>query len=698
MVVDIGGGTSDFSLFDVARRAGLDLPHVTRVAVSDHLLLGGDNIDLALAHRIVQSMPEGTDLAPAQWNSLVAQCRDLKERRLSDASEESETFAVAIPGRGSGLLGCTKTARISRGEIDAILLEGFFPECEADAEPAHTQAALREWALPYATDSAVTRYLADFMRGRPRVDAVLFNGGTLYPETLRTRLKQQIGIWQGGRVPVVLENSEPDLAVARGAARFGSIMHGRAQRIEAGAARSIYIEVQSLSGEEKQSAHRLLCILPRGASSGETFDVSYPGMQLIIGRAVRFQPFYSTRPGKDRAGSLVEGDARSFHPLPPLKTVAEAPGISAERIPVRLTTAINELGLLQVSCVSADPSVQRSWPLEFDLRPHESASEAPAPGGQASADVGLDAKTLERASNRIGAFFRGEVSRHEKLTANTLLKHLEKIIGIPRGSWSGGLIRAMWTSLFECIGTRGNSVEHEEAWFIMAGFLLRPGYGAAGDAARIDQVWKIQAEGSAHPGKRIRVQEHILWRRVSGGLDRTRQESLLLPDLERLRASKAPPAELVRLAGSLERVNPGTRAELATKFTQAAASLARMGQHPAPWLAALGLLLNRAPLYAGRAAVLEPSLVEAGYEALREFDWSEPSLSEIPPLFLRAARVIDEPALDVSISVRAKIAAQLEKAGVAPMKIERVRSYVPIEASERAGLFGESLPSGLVLG
>ncbi|MEO6785025.1 MAG: Hsp70 family protein, partial [Chthoniobacteraceae bacterium] len=188
VVVDIGGGTSDFSLFEITRQPGSAVPHIRRVAVSDHLLLGGDNIDLALAHRIQQGLPAGTGLAPAQWNFLVAQCRDLKERCLAPSGADAEQFSVAVPGRGSGLLGGTLTARIARAEIDAILMDGFFPECAADAEPARDQSALREWALPYAADSAVTRYLAEFLRGRPRVDAVLFNGGTLYPTMLRQRL------------------------------------------------------------------------------------------------------------------------------------------------------------------------------------------------------------------------------------------------------------------------------------------------------------------------------------------------------------------------------------------------------------------------------------------------------------------------------------------------------------------------------
>ncbi len=209
--------------------------------MSDHLLLGGDNIDLAIAHRIESRLPAHEPLSEVQWNFLVARSRDIKERCLSDSS--SQVFTLSIPGRGSNLLKSTLGAQIEREEIESIVLDGFFPECTSEALPLRTQAGLREWALPYAGDSAVTHYLAEFLRDRPRVDAILFNGGSLYPQVLRERLQKQITRWQGGDPPRILDNLEPSLAVARGAAHFGSIVHHRAQRIEAGAARSIYLEV-----------------------------------------------------------------------------------------------------------------------------------------------------------------------------------------------------------------------------------------------------------------------------------------------------------------------------------------------------------------------------------------------------------------------------------------------------------------------
>ena len=223
LVIDIGGGTSDFSLFELRRNKQSPIPDIRRAAVSEHILLGGDNVDLAIAHFIEPRLAGiGGKLSGAQWDHLVASCRELKERALAEAGQPDERFAVALPGRGSGMVAGSQVATVSRAEIEGVLLNGFFPVCDPGARPYRTQGALREWGLPYASDSAVTRHLADFLRGRPRVDAVLFNGGSVQPPLVRQRLCQQIAACQDGFAPFTLENDQPALAVARGAARFGA--------------------------------------------------------------------------------------------------------------------------------------------------------------------------------------------------------------------------------------------------------------------------------------------------------------------------------------------------------------------------------------------------------------------------------------------------------------------------------------------
>ncbi|MES2924438.1 MAG: Hsp70 family protein [Verrucomicrobiota bacterium] len=683
LVIDIGGGTSDFSLFEITRQPGSPLPAIRRVAVSDHLLLGGDNIDLAIAHTMEPRFTgKGETLAGSQWQDLVARCRDLKERCLAADGDPDEEFPVSLPGRGSSLFAGTLSARIARREILSILLEGFYPECLADARPVEAEAALKEWGLPYAADSAVTRYLANFLRDLPPADAILFNGGSLYPETLRTRIQHQIGTWQNNH-PHVLENPEPDLAVARGAAKSGSILYHRSARIQAGAARSIYLEVHQ-AGKEKPS---LVCILPRGAEPEVEFQITHPGLELRLNRPVRFQTWYSTRHDKDQAGTLVPLKSGDFHKLPPLQTtarLAEKSTTAADRLPVHLTTQLTELGLLHLECVSADPDIDQVWPLAFNLR----ADDTPV---LAETAPGIPAEALAAAKQRIVSQFSAHLDPADPLTAARLLKSLETILGSPKNEWNLMLIRTLWTILKRCIPCRVNSVEHEETLLILAGFLLRPGFGAELDPARIDDLWNLHTTGLAHPGKQIQLQQYILWRRLAGGLDRQRQQSLIDSELPKLRQQKNPPAELIRLAGSLERIAPATKAELIHLFLAKSAT----APYAAPYFVSLGLLLNRTPLYAGPEAVVPPDLVATAFEALQDLDWkSTPDLAE---LFLRAARVTDHRTHDLPKPLRKEIARKLEAVGVPPFKISRIEQFIPLERAEQTSLYGESLPPGLLL-
>ncbi|MBV9104603.1 MAG: Hsp70 family protein [Verrucomicrobia bacterium] len=701
LVIDIGGGTTDFTLFEIAPGFQTAPSRIKRIAVSDHLLLGGDNIDLALAHRIESRLPAHEPLSEVQWNFLVARCRDIKERCLSDPS--SDVFSLTVPGRGSSLLGSTLGAQIQRAEIESIVLGGFYPGCNLEDQPARVQAGLREWALPYAADSAVTRYLAEFLRDRPIVDAILFNGGSLYPEALRQRLQRQITQWQHGTQPRVLENSEPSLAVARGAAHFGSIVYRHAQRIEAGAARGIYLEVHKKDvGKGIAPSPALICILPSGAGAEQKFQVAREGLELRINRPVRFQPYYSTRRESDKAGFVVPWNERDFRRLPPLQTTAMLAGINREgdRLPVTLTARMNDLGLLHVACVSNDPQALGTWPLEFDLRPHESSSTRHADSDESEGfdtGLGVDTKRLDSARTRIATLFSRPLDRRDKISAANLLKSLERILDRPRGDWNYLLIRSLWRPLNDSFWKRTESIEHEETWLILAGYFLRPGFGAPGDDARINELWRIHTEGLEFPGKRNQLQLYILWRRVAGGLSNNRQEAILGPELSRLRAQTNPPAELVRLAGSLERISLHTKTELFDQFLQTARELTAEKHHSAPHLVALGLLLNRSPFYAGPEFVLPAVHVERAYEALSDLDWTDTLLVEIQTLFLRAAHIVNDAKIDVPKSLREKIASKLQKAGVAPSRVARLRSYVPVAQADRVNLFGESLPPGLVI-
>ena len=463
----------------------------------------------------------------------------------------------------------------------------------------------------------------------------------------------------------------------------------------------MFLAVQTAPAAAEALPPALICVLPGNAAAEQAFEISLPGLELRTDQLVSFQAFSSTRHDRCRAGDLLPWDADAFRALPPLETVIRTAHAtdagSGGNLPVRLAAKMNALGLLQISCVGTDPQSPQSWPLEFNLRPHERGGGS-ARGGSAQAPVAPNATTeaQEAARNHIATIFTNPPPK-AGLTANAVLKILERLIGLPRHEWNAALLRNLWPALNERTPFRKLSVEHEEAWLTLAGFLLRPGFGFAHDGLRMDELWRLRDAGLCFPGKRSKIQEYILWRRVAGGLAAERQERLLAGELVGIRAGKAPP-ELVRLAGSLERLPRDTKAELIETFIAQALQRAEARQHCAPYLAALGLLLNRTPLYAGPETVVAAEFVERAYGAFQHFDWAEPELMECSSLFLRAARVVDDRNLDVPKSLRNQIIRKLERASVAPNRTATIRGFTPVGGADRATLYGESLPPGLVLG
>jgi molecular chaperone DnaK (HSP70) len=709
LVVDIGGGTSDFSLFEFRSDNRSPVPRIKRQAVGDHILLGGDNVDLAIAHFLEPRLiGDRGKLSGPQWEDLVGRCRDLKEQVLSSEGRPDEAFFISLPGRGSDLIAASRTAQLTRGEVQAVLLDGFFPECSLQASPYRTQAALKEWGLPYASDCAITRHLADFLRGRASVDAILFNGGSLRPEFLRRRICRLIGNWQGGLTPLALENADPDLAVARGAALFGKSAYCKTGRIEAGAARAVFLEVARAGWPEgaKKARPSLVCVLPHGASSELRFDVAGLGLEVQTNRLARFQAYYSTRHDSCRAGDIVDWREEEFRALPPLETIitvaGSPPGTITDTLPVNLITNTNELGLLEVACVSADAHIKQSWRLEFNLRPNEQDRPsrhqlAAVCNASVHTNANVSTAALEAARKRIQYLFAESPKPKDVLTAARVLRNLEQILGMPKSEWNAGLVRSLWPTLESCIDRRKQSPDHEEAWLILAGFLLRPGFGATADNFRIDSLWRLRDNGLYFPGKRNKCQEFILWRRVAGGLTQERQEQILVPELDKVRIRKKPVSELILLVGSLERVPNETKAELANLFIDITSNLAREKRHCAPYLGALSHILSRAPLYAGPETVVSPDLVERAYGTFRRFDWAAPELAQMQTLFLRAARVVGDRSLDLPKALRYRIASKLEESGVTRQKTAKLKEFTPLGPSERISLHDESLPPGLIL-
>jgi len=380
LVCDIGGGTSDFTLIRVVSEDGeLGLE---RCAVGDHLLVGGDNMDFALAYYIAGRMSEkGRRLDHWQIRSLVHACRDAKERLDSESGRKS--YPVTILGRGSGLVGGSITFDLLEEDMERVIIDGFFPECSLDESPKpKRKSGLRERGLDYADDPAITRHLAAFVsralfyqkdenREIPRIDAVLYNGGATKSSSLRKRLTRIISSWFEGPENGVrpLENISYDLSVARGAAYYGLARSGHGIRIRAGLARAYYIGVAAsmpaVPGMEVPV--KALCVAPFGMEEGESLDLAEQEFTLVVGEPVVFDFFASSLRKDDEAGTVIEDWSDQLEPVTTLETTLDGEPETFETVTLRV--AVTETGSLELWCVSREGGGK--WKLEFNVREKE---------------------------------------------------------------------------------------------------------------------------------------------------------------------------------------------------------------------------------------------------------------------------------------------------------------------------------------
>ena len=384
LVVDIGGGTTDFTLIAVRERDGsLELE---RVAVGEHILLGGDNIDLALARTVEEELrAKGTKLDAIQLHALWQKCRAAKEALLAEGSKEKE-HPVTILGRGTGLIGGTVKAKLSRAMVESILLDGFFPIVPSDAMPQRRRMGLAEIGLPYAADAAVTKHLAKFLRQQSAASEtaiirrgpsglacpthVLFNGGVLRAGIIRDRIIETLNQWLGaeGFEPVsVLSGEDLMHAVARGAAYYGLARTGRGVRIRGGVPRSYYVGIESSmpAVPGMRVPLKALTVAPFGMEEGTGLQFPDREFGLVVGEPAEFRFFHSASRKDDPAGSMIEDVRDDLEELAPVEVSLPADGDAGQIVRVTLESMVTETGVLQLWCVARDG---RRWKLEFNVR------------------------------------------------------------------------------------------------------------------------------------------------------------------------------------------------------------------------------------------------------------------------------------------------------------------------------------------
>jgi molecular chaperone DnaK (HSP70) len=689
LVCDVGGGTSDFTLIEVHEAPGGGL-RFQRVAVGEHLILGGDNLDLALAHEVERRLGADGDLSPHDWGVLVRRCREAKERLLGDAPPERLAVNVAVAG--TRLIGRSRQVELGRAEAEALLVDGFFPRVGPDAAPDARRPGFQEFGLPYAPDPGITRYLAAFLRAHlpagAAPDLLLLNGGVFASPALQARLVEVLQGWYGGGRPGRLESERLDLAVARGAAYYGLVRRGEGVRISGGLAQAYYVGV----ARQEAAGPEAVCLLPAGTEEGE--ETALPQtFELLIRQPAEFPLFLSTTRTGDRAGALVAADPRELAALPPIRTVLHSgKRTQAASVRVRLHARRTEIGTLDLWC--AELAGDRRWRLQFDARGGPRGGAPAGPGGEAEGIV--DEAIRTRAAELVRRTF-GAAPGDAEPDPGGLVRRLEAATELGRAEWPPTLLRGLWDALREAGDGRRRSPAHEARWLNLTGYALRPGFGLALDDWRVAQTWRLFAGGVAHPrNEGCRAEWWILWRRLAGGLTAGQQQALAGPLAVALREPTGRTglherAEIWRLLGGLELLAPGAKGELGELALEVAGrSREPVLREAALW--ALGRLGGRVPVYGPLNGLVPVEVVEEWVARLVALGLPDPGA---PFHLVQLARRTGDRYRDLPAARRQAVAAWLAERGAAAHHVALVREGGQLRADEQRLVLGDALPRGL---
>ncbi|MEO8592417.1 MAG: Hsp70 family protein [Candidatus Solibacter sp.] len=681
LVCDVGGGTSDFSLIKVSREG--DLVNFTRTAVGKHLLLGGDNLDLTLAWLVESKL--AVPLSIRQRSGLRRQCSAAKERLLNDPNLKS--VEITVLGSGSSLIGKSLKAEILREEALELALEGFLPMSQRGELPKDEKRSLfRELGLPYVSDPAITRHLNEFLEPSGQVpDAILFNGGFFIPEILRERVADVVGHWYGRR-PEILENTDLDLAVARGAAYYSYVRStGSGVLVRGGLPRTYYIAL----GEARDGKFPAVCLVPRGAEEGTALEIDNDALQLVANRPVSFRLYSSLTRTDEALGQVLEFDAAdsSLHMHAPLHAVIRFGKKAEERlIPVKLGARLTEIGTLESWCESKISD--NRWRLQFELR--KQAKEAPA---ERKAAAVISEQAMKASLELIQAVFSPNLK--SPIAPEEVPAKLEQTMGLGKNSWPLSAIRQMADTFLALADGRKKSPAYEMRWLNLTGFCLRPGFGYPGDDFRIEQARRIYAAGLTYSNQvQCEIDWWIFWGRVAGGLNRNQQtdvyqrlSAFLLP-----RAVKKPqrvnPAllrEMWRCASSLELLPLGTKTELG----EALIKRVKAADYKESELWCLARLGARKLFYGPINLVIPPSTVSRWVDALLRIPAAGDALVSM-------ARRTEDPTRDLPAATCEAVRTRLQ---ALPHAARLLAVLDGEEEDDRTlgRIFGEELPSGLVL-
>ncbi|MFM2590294.1 Hsp70 family protein [Vibrio sp. TBV020] len=709
LVCDVGGGTTDLSLIEASFDSN-DALALDRIGVGEHLMLGGDNLDLALAHLAETRFNQSKKLNAASLTKLIQQTRKAKENLL--AANAPDEVKITMLGSGSKLLGGTKSIGLSKQEVHQIALDGFFPLSDFEQTPDKRRSAVVEFGLPYVADPAVSKHVAEFLNQHQQVSysalnqedqskpaipvGLLLNGGVFNSELVAERVTSLLGNWRGEPV-TVLDNPHPDWSVALGAVAFGKARRGAQLKIGGGAARSYFLHLQ-----EKNKMGKALCLLSKGTEEGHEIRLSGRRFSLTLGEPVRFNLLTTTHDTLTnntaiQNGVMVDIDPDLFAPLPPYISTLEGEGVELkanqkERVEVQLACQLTEVGTLKMECVNVEDDSKR-WELEFEVRNQKVEEEQ---------QQDLHPRLAE-CKELVSRIYSGNKKSADSKEIKTLAKELEKKLG-KREEWDFPTLRHLFDSFALGRKRRRRSEPHEKNWLRLAGFSLRPGFGDATDSWRIEQVWGLYQQGIQFKNHQGWTDWWVFWRRIAGGLSQEQQETILADIAKYLHpgAMKNPQSakaaqdmgyeSMVRLAASLEHLEVEDKVLLASWCLSKAINHNQFEQ--AHWWA-LGRLASRTPLYGSQHSVIPREQAEQWLPKLLEQNWQKEPMIAFAAVMI--CRKTGDRLFDISDSFRAEVITKLKQSKVPDSWLSLVEEVKELSESESKRVFGDALPSGLTL-
>ncbi|KJR39999.1 molecular chaperone protein HspA/DnaK [Candidatus Magnetoovum chiemensis] len=721
LVFDVGGGTTDFNLIALQGQENT----FQRLAVGDHLMLGGDNMDLALAREIeLKLSSSASKLNFNQWLTLSYQCRAAKELILND--DKIDNMPISILGTGRGVIGGALNTNISRHEINRVILEGFFKRVELSEDVSSGRVGLRELGLPYVSDPAVMKHLASFLRRHAvnrqlksvidkksgasfvRPDVILFNGGVFKSEAIRKYALDVINYWFFDKTESikVIENDKLDHAVSIGAAYYGYVLRGSGVKITGGAGKAYYIKVETeRQAEDLKDPLTCVCIVSRGMEEGQSVHLSTPEFHVMANMPVSFSLFSSSYKVGDKPGDIVTVERDALNELPNIKTALHYGKKSATlKIPVSLAITLNEYGTLDVWCESK--TTPHRWRLEFQVRLENDTSSAPSDYLGLSERHTIDENTVNEACRIIESAFTG---LDDTVTTENVMKKLIALFDLDKTQWPLFAIRTLWDVLIKLKDKRTITSKHEARWLNIAGFLLRPGFGHPLDEWRIKEIWKIFSAGAVFTRDgQCRSEWWILWRRLAGGLSDINQDVIykkispyLLSDKKKS-AVRSFPSEVIEmwmLAASLENLPIPVKIKLGEGLINLIKK--EKGKTLGNYYWAISRIAARHPFHGKIDKVVPKDTAQKWLEEIVCLKWHKPhegvyAVSQIARKTNDRTRDIDDNIID---KVKEKLYSQEVASSMSKDKLEhfvvQITELVELEWEDEKRIFGESLPIGL---